>query len=289
MKTIALIDADSFLYRAGFALEEELDNGTFHVDLRNAKDFLDGLIDGILFNTECDDYELWLTGKENFRYKIAEESLKDSYKFNRKESRKPDKFDEMWDYLRIHHKAKVTPFCEADDVVVTKKTESPDVYVLCAIDKDVLYQTEGTHYNYGKDEFVTVSKEESIYYAYLQTLTGDTTDGYKGCFRIGPAKAVAILGVPYGNGKMLKDLLQKAKVKPEKIKELLKGTQYDERQMWARVLCNYRRSKQSPQEALATMRLANMHQLVRDHKGKLKLNLWTPVKKGECQIDALQF
>jgi len=289
MGKIALIDADSFLYRAGFALEEELDDGTFYVDLQNAKDFIDGLIDGIVFTTDCDDYELWLTGDNNFRYEVAKESLKDDYKFNRKESRKPDKFDEMWDYLVKKHKAKVTPFCEADDVVVTKKTESPDDYVLCAIDKDVLYQTEGTHYNYGKDEFVTVTKEESIYYSYLQTLTGDTTDGYKGAFRIGPTKAVAILGVPNGNNKMIEDVLKKAKAKPEKIKELLKGPQYDERQLWARVIWTYRKCKQSKQEALATMRLAQMHQLRRDSKGKLKLHLWSPPKKGECKIDTLQF
>jgi|LGOV01.1.fsa_nt_gb DNA polymerase-1 len=261
----ALIDADSFLYKVGFALEETFENedGTeYHVvDLINAKDALDGLIDGILFSTDCDDYELWLTGKENFRYQIATDGLKDAYKHNRKDSRKPDKFQEMWNYLRTVHKAKLTPFCEADDVVVVKKTEAPDDYLLCAIDKDVLYQTEGRHYNYGKDVFAVVTKEEALHYAYLQTLTGDTTDGYKGAYRIGPKKAAAILGEP---------------------------GDFDERQLWARVLSTYRKCKQTKKEALATMRLAQMHQLKRV-TGKLKLRLWTPPAKGECQIDALQF
>lgn len=260
----ALIDADSFLYKIGFALEEtfEKEDGTeYHVvDLENAKDSIDDLIDAILFLTDCDDYELWLTGEENFRYDVAND-LAHAYKHNRKDSRKPDKFQEMWDYLRKTHKAKVTPFCEADDVVVTKKTESPDDYVLCAIDKDVLYQTEGRHYNYGKDEFVTVTKEEAIHYAYYQTLVGDPTDGYKGAYRIGPKKADVILGTP---------------------------GQFDERQLYARVLATYRKCKQTRKEALATMRLAQMHQLKRVD-GKLKLNLWTPPAKGECQIDALQF
>jgi len=259
---IALIDADSFLYRCGFALEEELDDGTFFVDFDNAKDYLDGFIDGVLFNTDCDDYELWLTGKDNFRYKVASDTLPDAYKYNRKDSRKPDKFDEMWNYLVKVHKAKVTPFCEADDVSVTKKTETPNEYILCAIDKDVLYQSEGTHYNYGKDEWVTVSLEESIYYAYLQTLTGDVTDGYKGCKNIGPVKAKKLLGEP---------------------------GEFNERQLWARVLKAYRAAKMPKDYALATMRLAQMHQLKRDTKGKLKLNLWTPPSKGECMIDALPF
>jgi len=286
---IALIDGDSLIYRAGFAIEEELDDGTFYVDLQNAKDYLDGAIDGILFQTDCDDYELWIGEREgNFRFDVAK-LLQDNYKHNRKDSRKPDKFDEMYRYLKTKHKAKTPRGCEVDDVVVTKKTESPNDYVLCAIDKDVLYQTEGTHYNYGKDEFVKVTKEESIYYAYLQTLTGDTTDGYKGAFRIGPTKAVAILGVPEGNNKMIEDVLKKAKAKPEKIKMLLNGTQYNERQLWAKVLWTYRKCNQTKHEAIATMRLANMHQLTRNSKGKLELKLWEPINKGECEIDTLNF
>ena len=289
---IALIDGDSIVYRAGFALEEEREdadgNITYHLDLINAKDYIDGVIDNILFTTDCDTYELWQGEKgTNFRYKISED-LKDRYKYNRKDSRKPTHFDEMVAYMKSEHKAKQSLNCEVDDAVVTKLAEKPDDYVLCAIDKDVLYQSVGRHYNYGKDEWVTVTSEESIYYAYLQTLTGDTTDGYKGAYRIGPAKAVAVLGVPNGNNKMIEDVLKKAKVKPEKIKELLNGAQFDERQLWARVLVTYRKCKQSKKEAIATMRLAQMHQLHRVN-GKLKLNLWTPPKKGECQIDALQF
>ncbi len=292
---IALIDGDSILYRAGFALEEEFEdaegNITYNVDLASAKDYIDGVIDGILFNTDCDSYELWIGERgTNFRYKLSEEGLKDRYKYNRKDSRKPDKFKEMLHYIKKQYKARSPLDCEVDDVVCYKKAEKPNDYILCAIDKDVLYQSEGRHYNYGKDEWVTVTKEESIYYAYFQTLTGDTTDGYKGAFRIGPAKAVAILGVPNGNNKMIEDVLKKAKVKPEKITELLKkGSEYDERALWAKVLLTYRKCKQSRLEAITTMRLAQMHQLQRNSEGKLRIKLWTPVEKGRCQIDALQF
>ena len=37
---------------------------------------------------------------------------------------------------------------EADDIVVTKKTMYPDKYVMCALDKDVLYSVPGTHFNF---------------------------------------------------------------------------------------------------------------------------------------------
>jgi DNA polymerase-1 len=254
----ALIDADSFLYKVGFSLEEELEDGTYYVDFENAKDALDGLIESIMFETDCDDYELWLTGDNNFRYDVARDSLADNYKHHRKDVRKPDKLEEMKQYLIKHHRAKITPFCEADDVVVTKKTEAPGDYILCAIDKDVLYQTEGTHWNYGKQEWVEVTLIDSVWYAYYQTLVGDTTDGYKGAFRIGPVKAKKILGEP---------------------------GDYNERQLWAKVLCTYRKCKQTKEEALATMRLANMHQLKRNIQGKLRLNIWTPPTKEEDKLN----
>lgn len=254
----ALIDADSFLYKIGFSLEEELDDGTFYVDLQEAKLALDGLIESIMFETDCDDYELWLTGGNNFRYDIAKEHLSHDYKHNRKDKRKPDKLLEMTKYLRVKHKARVTPFCEADDVVVAKAIEAPDDYILCAIDKDVLYQTPGNHWNYGKQEWVRVDKALALWYPYYQTLVGDVTDGYKGAFRIGEVKAKKILGEPQ---------------------------QYNERQLWARVLWTYRKCKQTKEEALATMRLANMRQLERDDNGKFKLKLWTPPTREEDQLD----
>jgi len=254
----ALIDGDSILYKAGFALEEELEDGTFYVDLQSAKDYIDGIIESIMFETDADDYELWVGEKgANFRYKIAEDNLANGYKHNRKEARKPDKFKEMLDYVKKEHKAKQAVGCENDDVVVTKKTESPSKYILCCVDKDVLYQTQGTHWNYGKQEWVSVTRAESIWYAYYQTLVGDTTDGYKGAFRIGPVKAKKILGEP---------------------------EDFSERTLWAKVLLTYRKCKQTKEEALATMRLANMHQLKRNTQGKLRLDLWEPPTKEEDKL-----
>ena len=294
MSKVALIDGDSILYKVGFALEEEIENEdgtvTHFVDFANAKDFIDGMIDGILFNTDCDNAELWVGERgANFRYKLAADNLADNYKYNRKDSRKPDKYKEMLAYIKKKYKSMSPLNCEVDDVVCYKLAEKPDEYVLCAIDKDVLYQSVGRHYNYGKDEWVTVTQEEALYFAYFQTLTGDTTDGYKGCRLIGPAKAIAALGVPNGNSKMLLDILKKGKVKPEKIKELMKGSQHSERTLWAKVLLCYRKAKMKKSDAYTTMRLAQMHQLSRNSKGKLRIKFWTPPKKGEELIDALKF
>jgi len=291
----ALIDGDSILYKVGFALEEEFEDSegtlTYNVDLANAKDFIDGMLDGILFNTDCDDMELWLGERgTNFRYAIASESLNDGYKHNRKANRKPDKYPEMLAYIKDKY-ASMSPLnCEVDDVVCYKLAEKPKEYTLCAIDKDVIYQSTGRHYNYGTDSFITVEEGFSIWFAYYQTLIGDTTDGYKGCKLIGPSKAIKALGIPESGHDIIRGFLTKAKVKPEAIDLLLLNSEtYSERQLWARVLTTYRKKKMLASEALATMRLAQMHQLKRNKEGKLRIHLWTPVRKGEERIDVLQF
>jgi len=99
------------------------------------------------------------------------------------------------------------------------------------IDKDVLYQTEGTHYNYHTDEFVETTKEEATYYAYLQTLMGDPSDGYTGIPRVGKVKATKIL-----------DGLT------------------SEQEMWEAVVAAYEEKGLTVDDAINTMRLANMHQ-----------------------------
>lgn len=200
--SIALIDGDSLIYKSGFSFEFatvwnklEIELGveteevkTLSSDIYLSKKAIDAAIDNILFKTGCDDYEIWLSGSNNFRYTVM-----DTYKHNRTTSNKPMCFDELKQHLLTHHKAKVVDGFEADDIVVYLKTTYPLKYTLCAIDKDVLYQTEGNHYNYGKDEFVTVSYDDTIRFFWYQVLVGDNVDGYGGCKGIGKVKAQFIL------------------------------------------------------------------------------------------------
>jgi len=248
---LSLVDADSLLYRVACAIEEkvlwnenEYEAGledelivTYSTNNDQLITTIDGLIDNILFATGCDDYELWLTGSSNFRY---DNPL--GYKENRKEIRKPEGYDLLKQHLIDNHKAKLIEGLEADDVVVHLKTKHPDDYILCAIDKDVLFQTVGTHYNYGNDTEVTINEEEAIRFAYWQTLVGDPTDGYKGCKNIGKVKAT----------KALKDI----------------DNEYD---MWQVVVGLYEKQGMTEEDAINTMRLANMHQW----NGK-EVVYWTP-------------
>lgn len=242
---IALIDADSLLYKIGFGLEDAIDwdcdgNYSYYTDIEKQKTTLQQMIDSILFVTGCDDYELHLTSGKNFRDKVV-----DDYKHNRVDSRKPTGFHELKQYAVDELGAIINEGIEADDMVVYKRTNL-DNYILCAIDKDVLYQTVGTHYNYGREEFITVNEWEALRFKYYQCIAGDPVDGYKGVPGYGPKKA-------------------------DKALEECKT----ERDLWLATLLCYRSKKMKRSQAIATMRLADMHQ----YNGK-SVTLWTPPHKG---------
>lgn len=252
----ALVDADSLLYKVGFAIEdkviwnepeieaglEETPDVEYYTNMPQCYATFDQLMSNVMFATDCDDSILVFSGSSNFRL-----DLPISYKENRKESRKPLGYSELIAYARANYDTITPEGIEADDLVVYMKTKDPEDYILCAIDKDVLYQTVGTHYNYGKDEEVTVDEYEATWYAYYQTLTGDTTDGYKGAKGIGAKKAEKILA----------DC----------------ETEYE---MWQAVVEAYESKEQTEEEALWTMRLANMHQFDGE-----KINLWNPPEAPE--------
>jgi DNA polymerase-1 len=257
----ALIDADSIVYKTACAIEEktiwnenevDLDSEIepeidYFTDLPLCYSTADGLIENILFASGCDDVLLVFTGKGNFRH---DNPL--GYKEHRKDFRKPLGFYETLEHLQNKYPSVLCEGYEADDYVVRKKLEDPEEYVLCAIDKDVLYQTPGVHYNYQKDTDVEVTEAAAIRYAYYQTLTGDVSDGYKGCPGIGPVKAETIL--------------QKA----EKLSN-------DERipieeAYWSKVVEAYEDKGLTEDDAINTMRLANMRQLQQD----LTIKLWCP-------------
>ena len=239
---IALIDADSLLYKVGFALEDSIDwdcddNHSHYSNLEKQQQSIKDKVNTIVKATGCDSYELWLTGSGNFR-----EDNPLGYKQNRVGIRKPTDFSDLKKWLIDNMNTKVAVGIEADDMVVYLKDNNYDKYILCAIDKDVLYQTEGNHYNYDKNTTIEVSKDEAIWFAYYQTLVGDVTDGYKGCPSIGDARA----------RKLIDDI-------------------YDEKELWKIVVDTYISKGLTEQEAIYTMQLANMKQ----YNGK-EIVLWLP-------------
>ncbi len=172
----ALIDADIVAYRVACTLEED-----------DAEDFVyartEDLVDQILVNTEATEYRLFLTGKDNFRYTIYPE-----YKAHRPKE-KPFWLEKCREYLKATFNAEIVNGQEADDALGIAQTEDT---IICSIDKDLL-MIPGQHYNFVKDEFITVTPDEGIKHFYMQCLTGDRADNIKGIEKIGPKKAEKIL------------------------------------------------------------------------------------------------
>lgn len=133
------------------------------------------------------DVELWLSGKNNFRYDIYPE-----YKANRITAKRPKYEQEVKKYLVDTWGAEWSEGCEADDMLGVRCTELGDESTIATIDKD-LDMIPGHHYNFVKKERYYQTPEKAIYWFYYQCLVGDTADGIKGVPGIGPVKAKRIL------------------------------------------------------------------------------------------------
>ena len=190
-------------------------------------------------------YDITLSTQNYFKNNNVKFIKKELYNPQKEETNKVTNYTVIpigIDYLVNEYKARLigNNLIEVDDEVVYLKTKYPDEYMLCAIDKDVLYQTEGEHYNYVKDEFITVTKEDTIKYLFYQALVGDASDGYKGCKGIGDKKAKELLSY-YTDGK---------KIPVEKLESYL----------YKMLLPTFISKGHNEDYFLQTLRLASMHQ-----------------------------
>lgn len=163
-----LIDSDSLCYAALYSAKS---------DFLLAIDYAENSIYRILNRFPELDYDLYLTGKGNFRYKVA-----DYYKANRTQP-KPRFLTELKDYLVIHWGAIEVEGIEADDALGLRAEGN----ILVSIDKDLDTIGNCTRYNYKKDQLYEVSEREAALNFWVQMLTGDSTDNVAGIKN--PAKA----------------------------------------------------------------------------------------------------
>lgn len=176
------IDADILSYRIGFACQDE--------PLEVAYSQLNNLVMDTLVRG-CDDaapYQLYLTGKGNFRNELA---TIQPYKGNRK-SEKPAHFYALRDYMTEKWDAFVVEGQEADDEIAIAATLHGHDSVIASIDKDFL-QVACRHYNFNRYEWTTVTEWDGLYFLYKQMLTGDRVDNIQGCVGIGEVKATKAL------------------------------------------------------------------------------------------------
>lgn len=140
----------------------------------------------ILQDLNAQAFKIYLTGSDNFRYKIYPE-----YKANRKDKPRPRHWNALKEHLIVQWDAEMTNGCEADDAIgVDATSRRSDGAVVCSIDKD-LRQIPGLHYNFVKQELNEVDEEEADRNFWMQMLTGDKSDnvpGFPGFGTVGAAK-----------------------------------------------------------------------------------------------------
>jgi 5'-3' exonuclease len=198
----ALLDGDIYAYRPAAASEND--------DLGIAISRMEEMIDNTLAETGADEFSIFLSGENNFRYEIYPE-----YKANRPKER-PRHLKDLKNYLIEKYQAVVSDGCEADDLLGIEQCRyffdgrsAGNDTIICSIDKD-LRMIPGKHYSFeirgtitrgpraGEGwvrpaELVTVEPFDGLRRFYTQCLTGDSTDNIKGAAGIGAVKAERIL------------------------------------------------------------------------------------------------
>lgn len=245
----ALIDADILAYQAAASCEQPIkwddDLWTLHAFEEEAEAHFDGMLNGIMEKTKANDYVLAFSDKENWRKKILP-----TYKSNRSDVRKPLLLNHIRQYAKDNYSCFIRPTLEGDDVLGILATSNKPIKgdkIVCSIDKD--FKTiPGKHYNFKSDQFFEITEDQADYWHMMQTLTGDSTDGYSGCPGCGPKTA-------------------------EKILTPLVSTEY-----WAAVCKAYEAAGLSSEEALVQARVARICRASDYDFKKKQVKLWSPVE-----------
>lgn len=187
----AIIDADSYFYRAALITKElvQFDEDKYYeiYDLRKARNYMGEIFQELASKTNCDEYILVTGGVgKNFRYIINP-----SYKSNRKKEARPIMLEKVRELAFNEFPVAYIPHLEADDTCRILMEEDKD-NVIISIDKD-LRTFVGKIYDSYHDtiRYITPLQAEANFKR--QLLIGDATDGYKGINGIGPATADKLL------------------------------------------------------------------------------------------------
>lgn len=175
---------------------------------QNARGLVQKILDSV---APIKDYRGYLTGENNFRYKIA--TIK-PYKGNRDRSEEPTWRKDVEEWLLSEYPTERTEGHEADDKLAVEATKDIHNSVICSLDKDFLQIPFLRMYRWDKDEHVHVKDvTEAARNFYRQLLQGDPTDnivGVPGCGKAGAEKAVGKLVDPKVMMTVVYSMYQKA-------------------------------------------------------------------------------
>lgn len=186
-----LFDADIIAFKAAAATEQPINWGdgiwTLHGYEQDVIDHAMSYMQSVADKLDTQDVLLFLTGANNWRKDILP-----SYKSNRKDTRKPLMLPFIRQFMVDTLDATIVDTLEADDLLGIEATSTDDC-IIVSEDKD-LKTIPAMVYNPQKDdEPVLIPEFTAAWNHMFQTLTGDSTDGYSGCPKVGPVAAKKIL------------------------------------------------------------------------------------------------
>lgn len=192
-----LIDGDILVYRFANANEHwkhwDWDVWSRWADPKQARQCVDTWLDAYRDRLEADGLTVVLSDSdENWRKEVMP-----TYKSNRTAAERPCLYKTLREHLIESYGAETEPRLEGDDLLGLLADGGYDAgqeMIMCTIDKD-LKTVPGLHHNWDHegDEITVIDDVEAHYNWMFQTLTGDSTDGYKGAKNIGPVKAERLL------------------------------------------------------------------------------------------------
>jgi DNA polymerase-1 len=252
MNRTLLIDADILAYRVASAAEVPINWGddfwTLHADARLAKETLDIQVRELYRDLLADSVQMCLTDRDNFR-----KTIYPLYKANRAKIRRPMILPSLREHILAHYTTFMKPGLEADDclgILATMPRDPEDQRIIVSIDKD-LRSIPGLHYELNKpDEGIfEVTETEADRWHMMQTLTGDSTDGYPGCPGQGPVGAA---------------------------KTLDQAEKQDVESWWPLVVGAYAKKSLGEEEALTMARVARICRASDYDFDKQEVILWSP-------------
>ncbi|MGI0120226.1 hypothetical protein [Zooshikella sp. RANM57] len=273
---IGLLDADLLAYQAAAAAQTTIDWGndwwTYHADARRIREILDVKIKNISQTCTLDEVIMCFSDTENFRMKVYP-----LYKSHRKDVPKPCGYPAAVAYLEDNYTIYRRPSLEADDVMGILATwpafKRGCTKIIVSEDKDLKTIPDVYIYNPNRDlEPEFNSKEVADYHFYLQTLTGDTTDGYPGCPGIGDSVAV----------ELLKDKLKfeaytyQFKKGPRKGTTQQRWTKSKSESPWTSIVSCYLRAGLAEDDAIEQARCARILRACDYDFKKKEVILWSP-------------
>ena len=186
--TTLIVDGDILLYQVSSAVEEPIHWGndwwSLTADAHLAKQMIEQEVSEWMSELGADGLIIALSDQTNWRHDVL-----DTYKSNRKGKRKPVIYVPLRDHLREEYDTACFTSLEADDVMGILQTEDT---IIVSDDKD-MKTIPGALYRPMAQERLEISPEEADRNHLIQALTGDATDGYAGCPKVGPVTAQKIL------------------------------------------------------------------------------------------------